>query len=85
MTTDELVNEIIVGMLCDIGAASERYEKHLRLVTESGDENRFSQIYSIALNDETRDVRFIRVDGGGFGVKVVSVTPETVVQTVYRP
>ena len=42
------------------------------------------EVFSLALNDETRDVRYVKVDYRGPDVEAFEVRPVTVLCTEYR-
>lgn len=83
MTTDELVRAVIRAFQ---EGDPTPYEKHLREidVDEPAIEGRFVALYSLALNDETRDVRFIEVHSGGHNTSAFEVRPRTIVKTIYE-
>lgn len=83
MTTDQLVKDIIRAF--QEGDVSQ-YEKHLREIDydEPFLPGRFVSIWSVALNDETRDVRYIEVHSGGHQTSAFEVAPRTVLRTVYE-
>lgn len=88
MTTDQLVNEILE--MLKRNEFDGKYMKHMREVeygfTQTG---MVYSVYSVALNDETRDVRYIEqrvqpIENENPLVIVCEVRPETIVKTVYR-
>lgn len=77
MTTDELVQQFITA------AEGETFvydESFIRKVY-SGET---FDVFSVALNDETRDVRYVKVDFNGMPVVAFEVKPVTVMRTEYR-
>jgi len=83
VTTDELVKEIIEAFQNEDVSA---YEKYLREIDydEPFLPGRSVSIWSVALNDETRDVRYIEVHGGGMQTSAFEVRPRTVLRTAYE-
>lgn len=76
MTTDELVREFIRTIEND-GVYDEKFARTVYSVDGV-------DIFSLALNDETRDVRYVRVDYRDADVLAFEVKPVTVLRTEYR-
>lgn len=60
MTTDELVAQFIAALCKNVEEAETLFDKHVRKVRDfdvRGD--LVFTTYSVALNDETRDIRFV--------------------------
>lgn len=76
MTTDELVNEFI-RQIMDDGTYDETYARIVYSVDGM-------DVFSLALNDETRDVRYVKVDYRDADVVAFEVKPVTVLRTEYR-
>lgn len=76
MTTDELIKNLIRDYLDESYSGlmwQETYEKYIRRVYPLK-----HNVWSVALNDETRDVRYVYLDLEAFEVK-----PEQVLRTEY--
>ena len=88
MTTDQLVKEIIDAF--QAGDASHYdlrpYDKFMNEIDydEPSISGRYVALYSVALNDETRDIRYIEVHGGGTMTRAFEVRPRTVLRTIYE-
>lgn len=76
MTTDELVANFIRIVEND-GVYDEQFVR--KVYSDEGVE-----VFSLALNDETRDVRYVKVDFSCPEVEVFEVKPVTVMRTEYR-
>ena len=76
MTTDELVNEFI-RQIMDDGTYDEKYARTVYSVDGV-------DVFSLALNNETRDVRYVKVDYRDADVVAFEVKPVTVLRTEYR-
>lgn len=87
MTTDELVATIISALKHDPLEIENVYGQHARSVKREWYGELLSETYSVALNDETRDVRYvtsISAPGSDFEGEVFEVSPVTVLRTEYR-
>lgn len=76
MTTDELVREFIRTIEND-GVYDEKFARTVYSVDGV-------DVFSLALNDETRDVRYVKVDYRDADVLAFEVKPVTVLRTEYR-
>ncbi len=76
MTTDELVENFIRNIEND-GVYDEKYARTVYSVDGV-------DVFSLALNDETRDVRYVKVDYRDADVVAFEVKPVTVLKTEYR-
>lgn len=80
MTTDQLVEDIIVAFMAEDfthDAFVSQYYEYMRSLGGG--------IFSVALNDETRDVRFVFLAFPEIGARqAYEVRPETVVRTEYK-
>lgn len=76
MTTDELVKKFIAQIMDD-GTYDEKYARTVYSVDGQ-------DVFSLALNDETRDVRYVKVDYRDADVVAFEVKPVTVLRTEYR-
>ena len=76
MTTDELVEKFIRTIEND-GVYDEKYARTVYSVDGV-------DVFSLALNDETRDVRYVKVDYRDADVVAFEVKPVTVLRTEYR-
>lgn len=76
MTTDELVQKFIHDIMSD-GVYDEKYARTVYSVDGV-------DVFSLALNDETRDVRYVKVDYRDADVLAFEVKPVTVLRTEYR-
>lgn len=77
MTTDELVQEFIEFIVRDEGTYSEEFAR--KVYSDVG-----CEVFSLALNDETRDVRYVKVVFSAPEVEAFEVTPVTLIKTAYR-
>lgn len=84
MTIDELV-ALVIRVLED-GEGFESIDQHVRMVKQKAFAGDVTNVtYSVALNDETRDVRFVSViSAGEIVADVFEVVPETTLETIYR-
>lgn len=78
MTTDELVQNFI-KIVENEGVYDEQFVRKVYSDVDVGVE-----VFSLALNDETRDVRYVKVDFSCPEVEAFEVTPVTVLRTEYR-
>lgn len=76
MTTDEFVEKFIKTIMDD-GVYDEKYARTVYSVDGV-------DVFSLALNDETRDVRYVKVDYRDADVVAFEVKPVTVLRTEYR-
>ena len=74
--SDELVANFIRIVEND-GVYDERFVRKVRSDTER-------EVFSLALNDETTDIRYVEVDFSSPEIEAYEVTPVTVLKTEYR-
>lgn len=89
LTTDELVANVIDAMTDDKWQDENGYGwllSHLRPVSVKRRQLSHSEVFSVALNDETRDVRFVEcvTFNDGSDPLAFEVFPVTVLRTEYR-
>ena len=88
MTTDELVKAVCDGLqTLDGDAFSAQYGKYVRLIRLEPVADVTFATFSVALNDETRDVRYVTLvsdSNTGKDIDAYEVRPETVLRTIYR-
>ena len=89
MTTDELVAKVIAALKDQDIDTLEVLNEHHRLVTQDYVGTLIFETYSVALNDETRDIRYVQsvycvLDEGDFKGDAYEVSPVTVLRTEYR-
>jgi hypothetical protein len=76
LTTDELVQNFIRTIEND-GVYDDKYARTVYSVDGV-------DVFSLSLNDETRDVRYVKVDYRDADVLAFEVKPVTVLRTEYR-
>ncbi len=89
MTTDELVAKIIAALKDQDTDTLEGLNEHHRLITQEYVGTLIFETYSVALNDETRDIRYVQsiycvLGSEDFTGDVFEVSPVTVLRTEYR-
>jgi len=77
MTIEQLVKNFI-----DI-AMSDEFVYNTEFIRKVYSSDGF-EVFSLALNDETRDVRYVKVDWRDSDVLAFEVRPVTVLKTEYR-
>lgn len=80
MTTDELVAKVIDTLQTGTDPFQWDMVDHVRRVVTEHDH----AVYSVALNDETKDVRYVMNSWRGERYETFEVFPHTVVRTEYR-
>lgn len=86
MTTDELVAKVVEALSNGDKETFNAFSEYVRSVTQTSWQSHTQYVWSVALNDETYDVRYVELITCEDEVKGLAseVFPVTVVKTEYR-